>query len=89
MTIDDFNHKWKRYLGDGHYGMDINIPEVILYLDSEFDKEVKINPDFQYFQIKLKYEMCVIYAESDKTTFWQNETNTMLGNTEPKLWEPK
>lgn len=89
MTIDEFNLKWSNYLGEGHYGMDINIPMVISYLDSEFSKEVKINPAFEFYQIKLKFEMCTIYAKSDKTNFWQDEINKMLGNTGPRVFEPK
>lgn len=80
MTIDDFNNKWSDYLGDGHYGMDINIPSVISFLDSEFENEIKVNSSFKFFQIKLKFEMCTIYAESAKTNFWQDEINKMLGN---------
>jgi len=89
MTVDDFNHKWAKYLGEGHYGMDINIPSVISFLDSEFEKEVKVNSAFEFYQIKLKFEMCTVYAKSNKTYFWQEEINKMLGNTEPRIFEAK
>jgi len=52
MTIDEFNDKWRKYIEEGHYGMDINIPSVISLLNSEFEKEIKVNSSFKFFQIK-------------------------------------
>ena len=34
MTVNEFNKKYKDYLEEGHYGLDINIPSVVNYLDS-------------------------------------------------------
>ena len=33
MTTTEFNEKYKDYLNNGHYGLDIHIPSVISYLD--------------------------------------------------------
>jgi hypothetical protein len=89
MTVDDFNHKWGNYLGEGHYGMDIDILSVILFLDNEFETEVKENSAFEFYQIKLKFERCTIYAKSNKANSWQDEINKMLGNTEPRIFKVK
>lgn len=40
MTSEEFNEKWNKYLEDGFYGMAIEHPQVIEYLDEEFTKEV-------------------------------------------------
>lgn len=36
MTVNEFNIKYFDYLGDGHYGLDIDNEEVIEYLDQEY-----------------------------------------------------
>ena len=38
MTVDEFNEKYKDYLEPGHYGLAINDPDVIDYLDTQFEK---------------------------------------------------
>ena len=54
-TSKEFNEKYTDYLEEGHYGLDINIPSVIEYLDSTFDKGLVTIPGFKYSQIKLKF----------------------------------
>ena len=61
MTTTDFNEKYKEYLEDGHYGLDISIPSVVSYLNEMFEGLVKI-PGFKYSQIKLKFNMCRFYS---------------------------
>lgn len=54
MTENEFNEKYKEYLEEGHYGLAINTPSIIQYLDEIFQGLIKI-PEFKYSQIKEKY----------------------------------
>ena len=78
MTSNEFNNKWDKYLEDGFYGMSIEHPQAIEYLDKEFAEEIKVNPSFSYAQIKMKFSNIRIYANSDKTSFWENEMNKLI-----------
>lgn len=62
MTSSEFNAKYKDYLEDRHYGLDINIPSVVEYLDNKFQELIKV-PGFKYTQIKLKFNSSRFYAE--------------------------
>lgn len=62
MTCEQFNKKWENYLEPMHYGVDINIVEVLDYLDNEFQNLIK-NKNFSYSQIKIKYGACRIYCK--------------------------
>lgn len=66
MTIDEFNERWKDYLESGHYGLDIDIPTVIEYLDSEFENKLTKLPGFTYSQIKLKFGQARFYFHCDE-----------------------
>lgn len=55
MTADEFNEKYKDYLEEGHYGLDINNPTVITMLDKFFTGWIEDSIDFKYTQIKLKF----------------------------------
>ena len=61
MTSEEFNEKYKDYLEERHYGLDINIPEIIEYLDDVFQDLIKI-PGFKYSQIKIKYVDSRVYT---------------------------
>jgi hypothetical protein len=61
MTTEEFNKKYKYYLEEGHYGLDISYPSVIKYLDKVFQDLVKI-PGFKYSQIKLKFNYSRFYT---------------------------
>jgi hypothetical protein len=61
MTANEFNSKYKEFLVDGHYGLDIHNREAIEYLDSKF-KEFTKNPDFKYTQIKTKFDTARFYC---------------------------
>lgn len=78
MNSTEFNDKWKNYLEEGHYGLNISTPEVIEYLDSEFEKEIKINEYFTYSQIKLKYGFARVYANTDKATEWEKTIDKII-----------
>jgi hypothetical protein len=76
MTTHEFNKKYKDYLEEGHYGLDINIPSVIEYLDSIFDKGLVTIPGFKYSQIKLKFNMSRFYFDTDMP----NSLETIISN---------
>jgi hypothetical protein len=62
MTSFEFNKKYEDYLEEGHYGLAINIPSVVEFLDEIFSKVLIHLPDFKYSQIKLKFNMCRFYS---------------------------
>ena len=61
MTANEFNEKYKEYLEEGHYGLDINTPSIIRYLDEIFQGLIKI-PGFKYSQIKEKFNSSRFYT---------------------------
>lgn len=62
-TSEDFNNKYKDYLEEGHYGLDLDKKEALEYLDKEFQELIKI-PDFKYSQIKSKFNSFRFYADN-------------------------
>jgi len=79
MTTEEFNEKYSDHLEYRHYGMSIGTPEVIEYMDREFEKEIAENPDFEYAQIKLKFGMARVYTNSDKNMEWENMIDKLVG----------
>ena len=61
MTENEFNEKYKEYLEEGHYGLAINTPSIIQYLDEIFQGLIKI-PGFKYSQIKEKFSTSRFYT---------------------------
>lgn len=77
MTTKEFNQKYKDYLEEGHYGLDINIPSVVEYLDSIFENGLVNIDGFKYHQIKLKFNMARFYFDTD----WKNKSiEQMISN---------
>lgn len=62
MTTKEFNEKYKDFLKEGHYGLAIEIPEFIKWLDDKFQEFIK-QPNFKYSQIKAKFGMGRFYCE--------------------------
>lgn len=62
-TSEEFNEKYKEYLEKGHYGLALEHPEVIKYLDEEFQTLTKIE-GFKYSQIKSKFNSFRFYADN-------------------------
>ena len=60
-TTAEFNEKYKEYIEEGHYGMDINEPSVLAYVDQIFNDLTKI-PGFQFSQVKIKYGLARVYT---------------------------
>lgn len=69
MTADKFNEKYKEWLEEGHYGLDIHIPEVIEYLDEKVFPFLTTIPGFTYAQIKEKFGMARFYINLPHTHF--------------------
>lgn len=63
MTNKEFNTKYEKYLEPGFNGLSINLPELTEYLDRKFTAYVRDYPNFQYSQIKLKFERVRIYCK--------------------------
>lgn len=78
MNTLEFNEKWKDYLEEGFYGLVIDHPEVIKYLDKEFEEETRINKEFSYSQIKLKFGFSRVYADTDKWSEWEDRIDKIL-----------
>ena len=78
MTAEEFNKKYSAYLEERHYGLDIDHPEVVDYLDKEFEKEIEKNPAFQYSQIKMKFGSSRVYTTSDKISEWETEIDRIF-----------
>jgi 5-bromo-4-chloroindolyl phosphate hydrolysis protein len=64
-TNREFNAKYIDYLEEGNYGMDINIPSVIAYVDQIFQDLIKIE-GFKYQQIKTKFGLARVYTNLDE-----------------------
>ncbi len=60
MTAEEFNEKYKDFLEEGHYGLDLHKPEAIEYLDRKFQEFIEI-PGFKYSQIKSKFNWFRFY----------------------------
>jgi hypothetical protein len=78
MTAEEFNKKYSSYLEERFYGLDIDHPEVVDYLDKEFEKEIEKNPEFQFSQIKMKFGSSRVYTTSDKSSEWENEIDRIF-----------
>lgn len=63
-TSNEFNEKYKNYIEDGNYGMDINEPSVLTYVDQIFNDLIQI-PGFKYQQIKTKFGLARVYTNLD------------------------
>ena len=62
MNRQEFNEKYKDYLEDRFSGLELSNPEVIEYLDSEFEELIKL-PNFKYSQIKGKFNWFCLYVD--------------------------
>ena len=63
-TNKEFNEKYKDYIEEGHYGMDIGEPSVLAYVDQIFNDLTQI-PGFKYQQIKTKFGLARVYTNLD------------------------
>lgn len=63
-TTKEFNDKYKDYIEEGHYGMDIHEPSIIAYVDEIFNDLTWI-PGFKFQQIKTKFGLARVYTNLD------------------------
>lgn len=77
-TSDEFNEKWKQYLEPGHYGMTIEHPKVLEYMDKEFEKETKLHSEFTFAQIKLKFHTARVYTNSQQNDIWEMAIDDLI-----------
>lgn len=82
MKSNEFNEKWKNYLTEGFYGLDLEHEEAIKYLDNVFCDEIKLNATFRYSQIKIKFGKCRIYAtiDLDKKNKWEITVDSIISH---------
>jgi len=64
-TSNEFNEKYKDFLEEDHYGISIDIPAVIHYVDQVFQDLIKID-GFKYQQIKTKFGMARVHTNLDE-----------------------
>lgn len=62
MTAKEFNIKYQAFLKEGHYGLAVNSPEFVKWLDTKFEEFTK-KPNFTYSQIKAKFGYGRFYCE--------------------------
>lgn len=60
-TNKEFNDKYNAYLEEEHYGMAIQVPAVLTYVDQIFNDLTEI-PGFKYQQVKCKYGLARVYT---------------------------
>lgn len=82
MTAEEFNEKYCDFLEEGHYGLDLHMPEAVQYLDNEFQELIKI-PGFSYSQIKSKFSWFCFYATNVPT-----EKLTEIERALAKIYSP-
>ena len=68
MTVAEFNTKYAQWLQKGHYGLDINHPAVVEFLDELFEDYLTKIEGFLYTQIKFKYDYSRFYFVIDAET---------------------
>jgi hypothetical protein len=80
MKYEEFKAKWLPYIEKGfeEYGIEISDPQVLEWLDSEFEKELQLNPKFEFAQIKLKFGMARVYSNSKKDRYWEEGIDIIL-----------
>jgi hypothetical protein len=60
-TNEEFNTKYQSYLEEMHYGIQIQVPAVLSYVDQIFQELTEI-PGFKYQQIKTKFGLARVYT---------------------------
>ena len=81
MTSFEFNEKYKDYLEEGYYGLAIDIPSVVKFLDGIFSLVLIHLPEFKYSQIKLKFNYSRVYTtiQYHTMTYWiETEINRLV-----------
>lgn len=81
MTANEFNTKYETWLKKGFYGLAIDVPQVVDFLDKVF-KDLTLIPNFTYSQIKVKFGTTRFYSTigSELTYIIEKETDSILNN---------
>ena len=85
MNNIEFNAKYAKYLEPRHYGLAINIPEIVEYLDFRFQHFIK-DPEFRYSQIKVKFGYIRVYStlSSELCTELEEDCQLILNSIREK-----
>lgn len=62
MTHKEFNDKWRNHIKDNFYGLEFDIPRITILLDKLFEEIIILKPDFEFSQIKVKFNMVRFYS---------------------------
>lgn len=62
---EQFNIKYAEYLEKDHYGMAIQLPSILTYVDQVFNDFTKI-PEFKYQQIKVKFGLARVQTNLEE-----------------------
>lgn len=65
-TCEKFNEKYAKFLVEGQYGLTIEIPGIVMYLDQIFQDLTQI-PGFNYSHIGTERGMARIYNSLPET----------------------
>lgn len=77
MTVDEFNEKYKDYLVDRFYGMEMENLKIIDLVDKAFQEWIKI-PGFKYYQIKNKFGTSRVYCDEVDTHTLEQDIDLIL-----------
>ena len=80
MTREEFNTKWKDRIENRFYGLEFDISEITTYLDEEFTTYVNTHDDFEFAQIKIKFNAVRVYtnASFDQNNEWEMAIDKLL-----------
>ena len=65
-NIDVFDEKWHDHIEPGFDGLEVSDPAVVIFLDYIFTTELCLRKNFQFAQIKLKWNSFRFYANSSR-----------------------
>jgi len=82
MEYKEFKQKWAPRMEKGFedFGIEIDDTDVLKWLDLEFEKELQLNPKFEFAQIKLKFGMARVYSNSKKNSYWEEGIDIIFKN---------
>lgn len=81
MTSAEFNVKYKDNIEKGYYGLAINHPQVVDFLDDYFTVSLREKVDFKIHQIKEKFGYARVYTTlpQELNTLLENQINILTG----------
>lgn len=64
MTVSEFNRKWSNKTKPGFYGLAIDNPDIIYFLDKRLISLSKNFKDIEILQIKTKFGIPRVYIDN-------------------------